>query len=378
MSKSILYTPRIRKSPFFEGTLKAGVTSFTTYNHMFMPTMYKSHEEDYRSLVEDVSIWDVAAERQVQIEGEDASEFVQYLTPRNLSTFKDNFCRYCLLTDENGGIVNDPLVLKFNKNKYWLSIADTDVLLWCKGIALHSKFRVTVTEPEACPLALQGPKSFDMMREISGDNDVIMNLKYYQFVETELFNIPVVVARSGWSNQNGYEIYITRESDGNPLWDNLMETGKPYKIAPGSPNQIDRMEAGMISHLGDTTLDDNPLELNLPKFCDLDQEADFIGKEALRKIRNDGIKKQFIGFKISGKKIGYNLRRMPIIDSNGNDQGFISSCIYSPTFGCNIGLGFVKIDKITSTEIFKSIVDDEERDVEIVELPFSSRLEKMK
>ncbi len=378
MSKSILYTPRIRKSPFFEGTLKAGVTSFTTYNHMFMPTMYKSHEEDHRSLVEDVSIWDVAAERQVQIEGEDASEFVQYLTPRNLSTFKDNFCRYCLLTDENGGIVNDPLVLKFNKNKYWLSIADTDVLLWCKALALNSKYKVKVTEPEACPLALQGPKAFDMMRVISDNNETIMSLKYYQFVETELFGLPVVVARSGWSNQNGYEIYITRESDGNPLWENLMETGKPYKIAPGSPNQIDRMEAGMISHLGDTTLDDNPLELNLPKFCDLDQEADFIGKEALRKIRNDGIKKQFIGFKISGKKIGYNLRRMPIIDSNGNDQGFISSCIYSPTFGCNIGLGFVKIDKITSTEIFKSIVDDEERDVEIVELPFSSRLEKMK
>ncbi len=378
MSKSIVYTPRIRKSPFYEGTLRAGVTSFTVYNHMFMPTLYKSHDEDYKSLVEDVSIWDVAAERQVQIEGEDAAEFVQYLTPRNLSTFKDGFCRYCLLTDENGGIVNDPLVLKFNKNKYWLSIADTDVLLWCKGIALHSKFNVTVTEPEACPLALQGPKSFDMMREISEDNETIMSLKYYQFVETELFNIPVVVARSGWSNQNGYEIYIKSEADGNPLWDKLMEAGQTYKIAPGSPNQIDRIEAGMISHSGDTTLEENPLELNLPKFCDLDQEADFIGKEALKKIRDKGIEKQFIGFKISGKNIGYNLRRMPLIDSNNVDQGFISSCIYSPTFGCNIGLGFVKIDKISSTEIFKAVIDEEERDVEIVTLPFSSRLEKMK
>jgi glycine cleavage system aminomethyltransferase T len=345
---------------------------------MFMPTMYKSNEEDYKSLVEDVSIWDVAAERQVQIEGEDAAEFVQYLTPRNLSTFKDSFCRYCLLTDENGGIVNDPLVLKFSKNKYWLSIADTDVLLWCKAIALHSKFRVTVTEPEACPLALQGPKSFDMMREISEDNEAIMNLKYYQFVETKLFNIPVVVARSGWSNQNGYEIYIKAAADGNSLWDKLMEAGQSYKIAPGSPNQIDRMEAGMISHLGDTTLEDNPLELNLPKFCDLDQEADFIGKDALKKIRDNGIKKQFTGFKISGKNIGYNLRRMPLIDGNNINQGFISSCIYSPTFGCNIGIGFVKIDKVSSTEIFKAVVDDEERDIEIVALPFSSRLEKMK
>ena len=217
-----------------------------------------------------------------------------------------------------------------------------------------------------------------MMREISEDNEAIMNLKYYQFVETELFNIPVVVARSGWSNQNGYEIYIKFAADGNPLWDKLMEAGQSYNIAPGSPNQIDRMEAGMISHLGDTTLEDNPLELNLPKFCDLDQEADFIGKDALKKIRDNGIEKQFTGFKISGKNIGYNLRRMPLIDGNNINQGFISSCIYSPTFGCNIGIGFVKIDKISSTEIFKAVVDDEERDIEIVVLPFSSRLEKMK
>ena len=250
--------------------------------------------------------------------------------------------------------------------------------MWCKGVALNSKFRVKIIEPEACPLALQGPKSFDMMREISGNNEAIMSLKYYQFVETELFDIPVVIARSGWSNQNGYEIYIKSAADGNPLWDKLMEAGKSYNIAPGSPNQIDRMEAGMISHLGDTTLEDNPLELNLPKFCDLDQEADFIGKEALKNIRDKGITKQFIGFKISGKNIGYNLRRMPIIDKENIAKGFISSCIYSPTFGCNIGLGFVDIDTISSTEVFKATVNDEVRDVEIVALPFSSRLEKMK
>ena len=265
MSKTIVHTPRIRKSPFFEGTLKAGASGFTTYNHMFMPTVYKSLEDDYNSLINDVTLWDVAAERQVQIEGEDASKFVQYLTPRNLSTFKDGFNRYCFLTDENGGIINDPLVLKFNKNKYWLSIADSDVLLWCKGVALGNKFKVNVIEPEACPMGLHGPKTFDMMREISGDNPEIMNLKYYQFVETSLFDIPVVVARSGWSNQKSYEIYILKESDGNPLWDHMMESGKPFNIAPGAPNQIDRIEAGMISHGGDTTLEENPLELNLPK-----------------------------------------------------------------------------------------------------------------
>ena len=210
MSKGIIYTPRIRKSPFFEETIKSGATNFTTYNHMVMPVGYTTSKEEYKSLIEDVTLWDVAAERQVQVIGEDAFKFVQYLTPRNLSTFKDSFCRYAFLTDENGGIINDPLILKFNDQKFWLSIADTDALLWCKGIALSKKFNVQITEPEACPLSLQGPKSKDLMRKISNDNPSVMDLKYYQFVETKLFDIDLIVARSGWSNQFGYEIYILK------------------------------------------------------------------------------------------------------------------------------------------------------------------------
>jgi aminomethyltransferase len=378
MSKGIIYTPRIRKSPFFEETIKSGATNFTTYNHMVMPVGYTTSKEEYKSLIEDVTLWDVAAERQVQVIGEDAFKFVQYLTPRNLSTFKDSFCRYAFLTDENGGIINDPLILKFNDQKFWLSIADTDALLWCKGIALSKKFNVQITEPEACPLSLQGPKSKDLMRKISNDNPSVMDLKYYQFVETKLFDIDLIVARSGWSNQFGYEIYILKEEDGGTLWRGLMEAGKEFNIAPSCPNQIDRIEAGMISHLGDTTLDENPLELNLPKFCDLDQEIDFIGKDALQKISKEGIKKQFTGFKISGKEIGYNMARIPVNDTKGKKQGFISSCIYSPNFGCNLGLGFIDISLISSSEIYSIHHDGENRDVEIVPLPFSSRLEKMK
>ena len=378
MSKGIIYTPRIRKSPFFEETVKAGASNFTTYNHMTMPVSYTSLEEEYKSLIEDVTLWDVAAERQVQIIGEDAAKFVQYLTPRNLSTFKDGFCRYAFLTDENGGIINDPLILKFNDQKFWLSIADSDALLWCKGVALSGKFKVEIDEPEACPLSLQGPKSKDLMKKISNSDESIMNLKYYQFIETKLFDLDLIVARSGWSNQFGYEIYIKKEEDGGALWRGLMEAGKEFNIAPSCPNQIDRIEAGMISHLGDTTLDENPLELNLPKFYDLDQEAEFVGKQALKKIQQDGIKKQFTGFKISGEKIGYNMARIPVKNESNEKFGFITSCIYSPNFGCNIGLGYIDIKLINSKNIFNIFHDEEKREVEVVPLPFSSRLEKMK
>ena len=377
MSKGIIYTPRIRKSPFFEETIKYGATNFTTYNRMTMPVGYTTPEQEYQSLINDVTLWDVAAERQIEIVGEDAAKFVQYMTPRNLSTFKDGFCRYAFMTDENGGIINDPLILKFSENKFWLSIADSDAILWCKGVALSGKFNVRISEPEACPLSLQGPRSKELIRKATNDDPAIMGLKYYQFIETNLFGLDIVIARSGWSNQFGYEIYITREVDGPALWNALMEAGKEFKIVPSCPNQIDRIEAGMISHQGDTSLAENPLELNLPKFYDLDQEAEFVGKEALLKIREEGIKKQFTGFKISGKKIGYNMARIPLLDKNDEKIGFVTSCIYSPNFGCNIALGFIEINLINSEEIYQIDHDGEKREVEVVPLPFSSRLEKM-
>ena len=377
MSKGIIYTPRIRKSPFFEETIKYGATNFTTYNRMTMPVGYTTPEQEYQSLINDVTLWDVAAERQIEIVGEDAAKFVQYMTPRNLSTFKDGFCRYAFMTDENGGIINDPLILKFSENKFWLSIADSDAILWCKGVALSGKFNVRISEPEACPLSLQGPRSKELIRKATNDDPAIMGLKYYQFIETNLFGLDIVIARSGWSNQFGYEIYITKEVDGPALWNALMEAGKEFKIVPSCPNQIDRIEAGMISHQGDTSLAENPLELNLPKFYDLDQEAEFVGKEALLKIREEGIKKQFTGFKISGKKIGYNMARISLLDKNDEKIGFVTSCIYSPNFGCNIALGFIEINLINSEEIYQIDHDGEKREVEVVPLPFSSRLEKM-
>ncbi|MDC3086245.1 glycine cleavage system protein T [Pelagibacteraceae bacterium] len=377
MSKGIIYTPRVRKSPFFEETIKSGATNFTTYNHMTMPVGYTTPEQEYHSLINDVTLWDVAAERQVEVVGEDAAKFVQYMTPRNLSTFKDGFCRYAFMTDENGGIINDPLILKFNDNKFWLSIADSDAILWCKGVALSGKFNVKISEPEACPLSLQGPRSKELIRKVTNDDPIIMGLKYYQFIETNLFGIDIIIARSGWSNQFGYEIYITREIDAPTLWNSLMDAGKEFRIVPSCPNQIDRIEAGMISHQGDTSLEENPLELNLPKFYDLDQEADFVGKEALLKIREEGIKKQFTGFKISGKKIGYNMARIPLFNKNGEQQGFVTSTIYSPNFGCNIALGYIDINLTNSEDVFNINHDGEEREVEVVPLPFSSRLEKM-
>ena len=376
-NKNFGFGTQIRKSPFFDATVRWGATGFSVYNHMYIPRDFGNPEQNFWNLVNTAILCDVSVERQVEITGPDAYKFIQLLTPRDLSKLSVGQCKYVLIVNNEGGILNDPVLLRLAENHFWLSLADSDVLLWAQGVAVNSGLNVKISEPEACPLSLQGPRSKELIRKVPNDDPIIMGLKYYQFIETNLFGIDIIIARSGWSNQFGYEIYITREIDAPTLWNSLMDAGKEFRIVPSCPNQIDRIEAGMISHQGDTSLEENPLELNLPKFYDLDQEADFVGKEALLKIREEGIKKQFTGFKISGKKIGYNMARIPLFNKNGEQQGFVTSTIYSPNFGCNIALGYIDINLTNSEDVFNINHDGEEREVEVVPLPFSSRLEKM-
>ena len=219
----ITFGTRIRKSPFFDSTIKWGAKGFTVYNKMYMPTYYASYEEDYWSLVKNVTLWDVGAERQVQITGPDAENFIEYITPRDISKCKVGQCMYVLLTEKNGGIVNDPILLKLSENYFWLSIADSDVLLWCLGIASSSKFNVKISEPDVSPLALQGPKAHMLMEKIFPE---ARDIKFFYFKKTSIINIPVIVARSGWSGEIGYEIYLMDKIKGNELWELILNKVK--------------------------------------------------------------------------------------------------------------------------------------------------------
>ena len=247
---------RIRISPFFNATRRWGYKAYTTYNHMFMPAFFESPEVDFWKLINDVTLWDVAAQRQVEIKGPDADRFVQYLTPRNLSEFEVGQCKYVLLTDNDGGILNDPVLLKLNENHFWLSLADSDVLFWARGVALNARMNVSICEPDVSPLQIQGPKSTDLMVAMLGFG--IADLAYFRFIRTTLAGAPVIVSRTGWSGEKGFEIYLCDKTYGDVVWETIMEAGKPYKIAPAAPNIIRRIEAGMLSYGADMTVRNNP------------------------------------------------------------------------------------------------------------------------
>lgn len=331
-------TPRLRKSPFYAATRRYGCDAFSVYNHMLMPVWYGDPEEEFWRLIEHVTLWDVACERQVEITGPDAARFVQLLTPRNLDTCTVGKCRYVILTAEDGGIINDPVLLRLGENHFWLSLADSDVLLWAKGVALNADMDVMIVEPDVSPLQVQGPKSNATMAALFGER--IIDMAYYTLLETTLDNIPIVISRTGWSGEKGYEIFLRDGQYGDALWERVMEAGKAFNIGPACPSQIRRIEAGILAYGTDMTLTTNPFEIGMDRLVDVEQETDFIGKAALRKIKAEGIDRLLTGVEIEGDKVA-NEEHWPLF-ADGRRIGEVTSCVYSPRLEKNIGLAMVE------------------------------------
>ena len=271
-TKEFSFGTQVRKSPYFDATVRWGAQGFSVYNHMYIPRDFGNPVQNFWNLVNDAILCDVAVERQVEITGPDAAQFVQLLTPRNLSECAVGQCKYVLITDENGGVLNDPVLLKLADNHFWLSLADSDILMWAKGVAVNSGLDVNLCEPDVSPLQLQGPKSGDIARAIFGDR--IDDLKYYWLEEFELNGIPLIISRTGWSSELGYEIYLRDGSRGNELWDHIMKIGEPMGLVPGHTSTIRRIEGGMLSYQADMDCTVNPFELGLGRLVDLEMDSD--------------------------------------------------------------------------------------------------------
>ena len=340
-TKDFGFGTQIRKSPFFNGTVRWGATDFSVYNHMYIPRSFGDPEQNFWNLVNDAILCDVAVERQVEIAGPDAAAFVQLLTPRNLSQCAVGQCKYVLITNEAGGILNDPVLLRLEENRFWLSLADSDVLMWAQGVATHAGLDVTICEPDVSPLQLQGPKSGDIMAALFGEG--IRDLKYYWLDHFELDGIPLVISRTGWSSELGYELYLLDGSQGEALWEKLMAVGEPMGLKPGHTSSIRRIEGGMLSYHADMDAHTNPFELGLDRLVDLEMPANFIGKAALKQVQQQGISRQQVGLELDGEPLpGPNTQFWPVA-VNGEVIGKVTSAVYSPRLKKNIALAMVTI-----------------------------------
>ena len=341
-NKNFGFGTQIRKSPYFDATVRWGAKGFSVYNHMYIPRDFGNPEENFWNLVNNSILCDVAVERQVEITGPDAFQFIQLLTPRDLSKLAVGQCKYVLITNNDGGILNDPVLLRLGKNHFWLSLADSDILLWAQGVAVNSNLNVSITEPDVSPLQLQGPNSGKIMENLFGET--INDLKYYWLRELDLDGIPLIVSRTGWSSELGYEIYLRDGSKGDKLWEMIMAAGKDLGLKPGHTSSIRRIEGGMLSYHADADINTNPYELGLDRLVNLDMEINFIGKQALKKIKEEGIKRKQIGLEIKNNPLKAPNTTFWNILHDGKNVGKVTSAVYSPRLKKNIALAIVDIE----------------------------------
>ena len=339
MSESLHFVRRIRTSPYFNKVKAEGISSFSVYNHMLLPKSFAmSIEEAYWHLNTHVQMWDVSVQRQVEIQGPDATRLVQWITPRNLGKATPDRCYYIPVVDQSGGMLNDPVLQMLDQNHYWLSIADSDLLLYIKGLAIAGGFDVIVQEPDVNPLAIQGPKAADVMADLFGE--AIRSLKFFHATTVDILGSKQRITRSGFSAKAGYEIYLDDRSLAEPLWDMIQDAGKPYQMAAGGPNLIDRIEAGLLGYGNEMTLENNPLEMGYERFCTLDGSVDCIGLAALQQIQRDGIKRSIRGVKFEGSPCPPCCQPWPVTYQD-KKIGQITSAVWSPRFQCNIGLSLI-------------------------------------
>ena len=367
-NKNFGFGTQIRKSPYFDATVRWGATGFSVYTHMYIPRDFGSPEQNFWNLVNDAILCDVAVERQVEITGPDAYQFIQLVTPRDLSKLSIGQCKYVLIVNEQGGILNDPVLLRLGENHFWLSLSDSDILLWAQGVAVNAGFNVSIQEPDVSPLQLQGPKSGMIMEKIFGES--IKDLKYYWLQELELEEIPLVVSRTGWSSELGYELYLRDSLKGDQLWELIMEAGKEFGLQPGHTSSIRRIEGGMLSYHADADIHTNPFEIGLDRLVALDSDINFIGKKALQKIHEEGVKRIQVGLEISGEAFqGPNTIFWPL-QKDGKTVGKVTSAVYSPRLKKNIALAMVDVKVSELGQSLDILIDKDIRQSVVVEKPF--------
>ena len=367
-NKNFGFGTQIRKSPYFDSTVKWGATGFSVYNHMYIPRDFGNPEQNFWNLIEKAILCDVAVERQVEITGPDAYKFIQLLTPRDLSKLAIGQCKYVLITNNKGGILNDPVLLRLKENHFWLSLADSDVLLWAQGVAVNSGLNVKIQEPDVSPLQLQGPTSGEIMIKLFGED--IKDLKYYWLREYNLDGIPLIISRTGWSSELGYEIYLRDGSKGNELYEKIMSAGKEHGLQPGHTSSIRRIEGGMLSYHADADINTNPFEIGLDRLVSFDTEINFVGKEALKKIKQDGVTRKQVGIEIDCERLKEpNTLFWKVIKDN-KEIGKVTSAVYSPRLKKNIALAMVVVEQSEIGNKFQVIIGESSYECTVVEKPF--------
>src|SRR5215211_7638992 len=360
---------RNRRTPYHEAAQKHDPKGYTVYNHMYFPIRFDTFEQEFETLLTGVTLWDVAVERCLEIGGPDGFRFAQLLTPRDLSTCAVGQAKYVLICDSDGGIINDPVLTRMDENTFWFALASSDALLFARGLKnAYPDLDVTIREADVAPMQIQGPKSKDLMQALLGDD--VLDIKYYYFKEFELDGIPVVVTRTGWTSEVGYEIYLTDTTKGTELWEKVMKAGEPFNVRPTGPSDIRRIEGAIFNWGADMTYENDAYEMGLGRLVDDLPSDACISIDALKRIEAAGVARRINGVELDGDPFpALNNVKWPA-RSGGAVVGKVTSAIHSPRLGKNIGYCWLPTE---ISELGTTVEVETEwgtRTATVVEMPF--------
>lgn len=368
-SSTLYFGPWQRKSPYFQASLRAGAQAFDIYNHMLIPGFYDDPIAEYWHLLNAVTLWDVAVERIVEITGPDAAAFTNSITCRDLTKCSVGQCKYAPIIAPDGGIVNDPVLLRVGENRFWLALADSDAGLYAIGVAAHAGMDVEIGHPDVYPVQVQGPKSKEVLRSLVGDS--ILDLRYYWCTEADIGGAPVVIGRTGWTGEVGYEVYLRDPARGDDLWEAIMEAGRPHDLRPIAPSEIRRIEAGIFNYGSDMTLENNPFEVTGMERLVEQQDQDYVGRDALERIRHDGVQRKLVGVELEGDPLPREITDFLPAVKDGKKVGHVTDLIWSPRLEKNIGYVWLPIELATAeTAIGVESEDGRLTAAKVAPLPF--------
>jgi aminomethyltransferase len=362
---------RNRRTPYYKATQKYDPKGFTVYNHMYFPIRFDSFETEFDALLNDVTIWDVSVERCLEISGRDGFRFAQLMTSRDLSKCAVGQGKYVLVCDGDGGIINDPVLTRMDENTFWFALASSDALLFARGLKnAYPDLDVTINEADVAPLQVQGPKSKQLMQKLLGDS--ILDLKYYFWTEAKIAGASVIVTRTGWTSEVGYEVYLTDTTKGTEVYEAIMEAGSEFNIRPTGPSDIRRIEGAIFNWGADMTYENNAFEMGLERLVDLDSLSDeqSISIAAYRRIKDEGVTRRINGVELDGEPFpGLNNVKWPVVDG-GSTIGKVTSAIHSPRLEKNIGYAWLPADRSNAGERIRVETEWGTRQATVVEMPF--------
>lgn len=336
----LVLTGRLSATPFERQVVLARPRTVSLYNRRLLASCFASMVEDYQHLRKHVQLWDVSCQVQIEVCGADALQLLEWITPRHIAPCATGQCMYAPLVNAEGGVMNDPLIMRLGEQRFWVSIADSDTLLWLEGLIQGRGLDVQVRETGVGTLAVQGPKATAMLAPLLGE-DLLNGLRIFRCVQANIAGTPIRIARAGWSGAGGFEIYLEQPAQGEALWQALWQAGQAHEVRVGCPNLIDRLEHGLISYGNDITRDENPLEVRLERFCDFDKPADYMGRESLDKVRQQGAARRLIAIEMPGPACPPLRESVALVSPDGEPAGHITSMVYAPHRECHIGYAII-------------------------------------